>query len=64
MNDIAFDIEFDQITAAQIRELNSQKMKAVEIEDFDEAKRLKIAIDSLKQVSIFAKFFKDFIIFL
>jgi len=48
VDDLQFDMEFDETTAAQIREFTKAKQKAVAIEDFDEAKRLKLAIEHLK----------------
>ena len=38
----------DQVTAQRIAELQAQKAAAVAVEDYDEAKRLKIAIERLK----------------
>ena len=42
---------YDPSTLARLKELYKAKNKAVELEDFDEAKRIKVAIDSLKSVS-------------
>ena len=42
---------YDPATLKRLKDLYRAKKKAVEVEDFDEAKRLKIAIDSLKSVS-------------
>ena len=41
----------DAKTAARLRELEAQKAAAVAVEDYDEAKRLKLAIDALRQLS-------------
>ena len=41
----------DAKTAARLRELEAQKAAAVAVEDYDEAKRLKLAIDGLRQLS-------------
>jgi len=49
IDNLEFDMEFDETTAAQIREFTKAKQKAVQIEDFDEAKRLKFAIEHLKK---------------
>ena len=37
---------YDPSTLARLKELYKAKNKAVELEDFDEAKRIKVAIDS------------------
>jgi centrosomal protein CEP104 len=50
LDDLTFDLNFDPRTAAQIRELHLAKERAVQAEDYDAAKRLKDAIDKLKQV--------------
>ena len=50
LDDITFDLNFDPATAKQIRELHMAKERAVKAEDYDAAKRLKDAIDRLKQV--------------
>ena len=42
---------YDPATLKRLKDLYRAKKKAVELEDFDEAKRIKIAIDSLKSVS-------------
>ena len=42
---------YDPATLKRLKELYRAKKKAVELEDFDEAKRIKVAIDSLKSVS-------------
>ena len=44
-------IKADAKTAARLRELEAQKAAAVREEDYDEAKRLKLAIDGLKQLA-------------
>ena len=41
----------DPSTLKRLKDLYKAKQKAVEFEDFDEAKRIKVAIDSLKSVS-------------
>lgn len=46
------DASIDAKTAARLRELESQKARAVDQEDYDEAKRLKQLIDHLKAVSL------------
>lgn len=43
-------VEFDQITGDRLKALNSAKTRAIENEDFDEAKRLKDAVERLKSV--------------
>lgn len=50
MDDLTFDLNFDPATATQIRELHVAKDRAVKAEDYDAAKRLKDAIERLKQV--------------
>ena len=42
---------YDPATLKRLKDLYKAKQKAVEFEDFDEAKRIKVAIDSLKSVS-------------
>ena len=42
---------YDPATLKRLKDLYRAKKKAVDLEDFDEAKRIKIAIDSLKSVS-------------
>ena len=42
---------YDPATLKRLKELYRAKKKAVDLEDFDEAKRIKVAIDSLKSVS-------------
>ena len=46
------DLEFDQATVERLRALNSAKQKAIENEDFEEAKHLKDAIERLKSVGV------------
>ena len=41
----------DAKTAERLRELEAQKAAAVRDEDYDEAKRLKLAIDGLRKLS-------------
>ena len=45
------EMMYDPATLKRLKELYKAKKKAVELEDFDEAKRIKVAIDSLKSVS-------------
>ena len=45
------EMTYDPGTLKRLKELYRAKKKAVELEDFDEAKRIKVAIDSLKSVS-------------
>ena len=45
------EMMYDPATLKRLKELYKAKKRAVELEDFDEAKRIKIAIDSLKSVS-------------
>jgi centrosomal protein CEP104 len=54
LDDLTFDLNFDPATAAQIRELHVAKDRAVRAEDYDAAKRLKEAIERLKQVCMHA----------
>ena len=51
MDKLENEMMYDPITLKRLKELYRAKKKAVEFEDFDEAKRIKIAIDSLKSVS-------------
>ena len=48
MDDLAFDIHFDQETAGKIRQVHSAKAKAIEMEDYDTAKKLKVLEEKLK----------------
>jgi len=50
MADLSLDVNVDPVTAGKIREINKQKEAAVANEDYDEAKRLKLAIERLKAV--------------
>ena len=50
MADLSLDIQVDPQTAAKIREVNAKKEAAVAHEDYDEAKRLKGAIERLRVV--------------
>ena len=45
------EMMYDPATLKRLKDLYKAKKKAVDLEDFDEAKRIKIAIDSLKSVS-------------
>jgi hypothetical protein len=42
MDDISFDMNFDSETATRIREIAAAKERAVQAEDYDTAKRLKV----------------------
>lgn len=42
MDDISFDMNFDSETASRIREIAAAKERAVQAEDYDTAKRLKV----------------------
>ena len=50
MADLSLDVNVDPVTAGKIREINKHKEAAVTKEDYDEAKRLKLAIERLKAV--------------
>ena len=50
MADLSLDVNVDPVTAGKIREINRHKEAAVAKEDYDEAKRLKLAIERLKAV--------------
>ena len=50
MADLSLDVNVDPVTASKIREINKHKEAAVSKEDYDEAKRLKLAIERLKAV--------------
>lgn len=50
MADLSLDVNVDPITAGKIREINKHKEAAVAKEDYDEAKKLKLAIERLKAV--------------
>lgn len=45
------DSVMDAKTAARLQELEAQKAAAVKEEDYDEAKRLKLAIDGLRRLT-------------
>jgi centrosomal protein CEP104 len=51
MEKLEDEMMYDPATLKRLKELYRAKKKAVELEDFDEAKRIKVAIDSLKSVS-------------
>ena len=51
MEKLGDEMIYDPATLKRLKELLRAKKKAVELEDFDEAKRIKVAIDSLKSVS-------------
>lgn len=46
------DLEFDTATSERLRALQAAKQKAIENEDFEEAKHLKDAIERLKSVGV------------
>eukprot|EP00474_Spongospora_subterranea_P010303 CRZ10761.1 hypothetical protein [Spongospora subterranea] len=48
--DLSVDMECDPETTRLIRELHDKKLRAVQVEDYDEAKRLKHVIDSIRSV--------------
>ncbi|KAH9126690.1 hypothetical protein LEN26_000583 [Aphanomyces euteiches] len=50
LNDL--DLRFDPKTAARIREIHAAKEKAVAMEDYDQAKRLKVLEEQLKNVGL------------
>ena len=50
MADLSLDVNVDPVTAGKIREISKHKESAVAKEDYDEAKRLKLAIERLKAV--------------
>lgn len=50
MADLSLDVNVDPVTAGKIRDISKQKEGAVAKEDYDEAKRLKQAIERLKAV--------------
>lgn len=49
---ISVDMGVDMVTAQKISDLQLQKQAAVDKEDYDEAKRMKAAIDRLKAVGV------------
>lgn len=42
--------QFDAITIAKLKELDYAKTRAVELEDFDEAKKIKVAVERLRHI--------------
>lgn len=50
LRDFAAEMNVDSVTAAQIRELEAEKGRAVAAEDYDRAKQIKVAVDRLKDV--------------
>ena len=46
---LSMDMELDPVSVQMIRDLSARKARAIEVEDYDEAKRLKVAIESLKK---------------
>ncbi|DAZ92690.1 TPA: hypothetical protein N0F65_010109 [Lagenidium giganteum] len=51
-DDLAFDLRFDAKTAERIREIHIAKEKAVAMEDYDQAKRLKQMEEQLKSIGL------------
>ncbi|KAM3137982.1 hypothetical protein pb186bvf_009877 [Paramecium bursaria] len=51
-NEIQFQTQFDPYTLERLRDLEEAKEKAVQREDFIEAKRIKESIERLKQVGV------------
>lgn len=49
---IEYETQFDESTLSKIRALNVAKERAVSADDFEEAKRLKDAIERLKQIGV------------
>jgi len=52
MNDLAFDMNLDPESASRIRQIVAAKERAVELEDYDAAKRLKEAEGQLCQLGV------------
>ena len=51
INHLEDELVYDPVTLKRLKDLNKAKERAVELEDFEEAKKIKNAIDSLKSVS-------------
>ncbi|TYZ60871.1 hypothetical protein PybrP1_001443 [[Pythium] brassicae (nom. inval.)] len=51
-DDLGFDLRFDAKTAARIREIQLAKDQAVAMEDYDQAKRLKLMEEQLKSIGL------------
>lgn len=49
---LEYETQFDPTTLDRLKVLESAKEKAIRIDDFEEAKRLKEAIDRLKQIGV------------
>jgi len=47
---LEYEMQFDNDTLKRLKDLEDAKSKAVKNEEFDEAKRLKEAIDRLKHI--------------
>jgi centrosomal protein CEP104 len=52
MEDMSFDLTFDPKTAEKIREIHLAKEKAVAMEDYDQAKKLKIMEEQYKNIGL------------
>ena len=52
MEDLAFDMNFDQATAQKIRQIHDAKNHAVAVEAYEQAKALKMAEDQLKALGV------------
>ena len=50
--DLELELNVDPTTAKRIRELHRQKQEAVQSEEYDEAQRLKEAIERIKQLGV------------
>lgn len=48
--DLELELHVDPKTASRIREMHAMKQQAVQREDYDEAKRIKDAIERIRQV--------------
>lgn len=51
-NEIQFETQFDPTTLERMRALEEAKERAIQNEDFLEAKRIKEAIERLKQIGM------------
>ena len=51
INHLEDELIYDPVTLKRLKDLNKAKNRAIELEDFEEAKKIKNAIDSLKSVS-------------
>eukprot|EP00002_Diphylleia_rotans_P002023 TRINITY_DN11235_c0_g1_i3.p1 TRINITY_DN11235_c0_g1~~TRINITY_DN11235_c0_g1_i3.p1 ORF type:complete len:1076 (+),score=204.72 TRINITY_DN11235_c0_g1_i3:46-3273(+) len=50
LNDLMYDLNFDPATAESIRMLEKEKDRCIKSEDYDEAKKIKIGIEYLRQI--------------